>query len=103
MSYKLFSVGEYLRLQPNSWKTVKCMQAPIVYVGDYIIFIAEVPKCTFPNPPGGARGFAGRSFILAPNIQQEKHHYFCALVCCTGSVVYLAGWHLKKSQKLDLN
>jgi len=29
--------------------------------------------------------------------------FFCVLMCCTGSAVYLAGRHLKKSQKLDFN
>ena len=44
--------------------------------------------------------FEGRLLILVPNIRQNKH-YFCVLVCCTGSGVYLAGRHLKKSRKLD--
>ena len=40
--------------------------------------------------------FERRSLILAPNIKQGKR--FCSvLVCCTGSVVYLAGRQEKKS------
>ena len=40
--------------------------------------------------------FEGRSLILVQNIRQGKH-FFCALVCCIGSTVYLAGQHVKKS------
>ena len=43
--------------------------------------------------------FEGRSLILAPNTRQGKC-FFCVLVCCPGSTVYLAGRHVKKS---DLN
>ena len=46
--------------------------------------------------------FEGSSLTLAPNLRQGER-FFCVLVCCTGSAVYLAGRHLKKSGKLDLN
>ena len=54
------------------------------------------------EPTSIQTSFEGRSLILAPNIRQEKR-FFSVLVCFTGSVVYLAGRHVKKSGKLDLN
>ena len=46
--------------------------------------------------------FEDSSLILAPNLRQGKR-FFCVLVCCTGSTVYLAGQHVTKSRKLDLS
>ena len=39
--------------------------------------------------------FEGRLLILAPNIRQLKQ-FFSVLVCCTGSIVYLSGRHVRK-------
>ena len=40
-----------------------------------------------------------RLFILVPNIQscRQGKCFFCVLVSGTGSAVYLAEWHVKKS------
>ena len=40
--------------------------------------------------------FEGSSLILAPNLRQGKR-FFCVLVCSKGSIVYLAGRHLKRN------
>ena len=101
-----------LRFRSTSRKPVKCTHAPIVYVSNYSWHSnnnfcgsaqTHVPKLTrWCSRPCHIIYFEGRSLILVPNIRQEKR-YFCVLVCCTCSAMYLAGRHLKKSRKLDLN
>ena len=41
--------------------------------------------------------------VTLDEVAKCKAGFFCVLVCCTGSAVYLAGRHIKKSRKLDLN
>ena len=43
--------------------------------------------------------FEGRSLILAPHITQGKR-FFCVLLCCIGSAVYLGGGLVKKLEKI---
>ena len=67
--------------------------------------LQKLPKCTFANSLAMLEAipyFEGSSLILAPNLSQEKC-FFCVLVCCTDSAVYLAGRHVKESQRLDLD
>ena len=93
-----------LRLRSTASKPVKCAQGPIVYASNNSwpvhnnYLLQKLHECAsvnslvmlkaFPN-------FEGSSLILAPNLRQGKR-FFCVLVCCTGSAVYLAGRHLKK-------
>ena len=84
---------------------------PIVYVSNNSLrvhnnyLLRKLPKRAFANSLAMLEAipyFEDSSLILAPNLRQGKC-FFCVLVCCTGSAVYLAGRHVKKSRKLDLN
>jgi len=106
----LKSMG-FLTLQSTSSKPVKCIQGPIFYVSNtsnswciHNRFLRKLHKRASANSLAVLETLLyveGRLLILAPNIRQWKC-FFCVLMCCTGSAVYLAGSHLKKSQKLDL-
>ena len=99
-----------LRLRSTGQKPVKYTHVPNLYVSNYSWRSnnnfyygnaqTRIPKLTrWCSRICRIIYFKGRSLILAPNIRQEKR-YFCVLVCCTCSAMYLAGQHLKK---LDLN
>ena len=98
-----------LRLSSSSYqligsKPVKCIQGPIVYASNNSwhihnnYLLQKLHKCASANSMAMLEAllyFKGSSFIFAPNLRLGKH-FFCVLVCCTGSAVYLAGRHLKK-------
>ena len=90
---------------------MECVQGPIVYISNNSwcvnnnYLLRKLHKRASPNSMAMLEAFPyfeGSSLILAPNLRQGKR-FFCVLVCCTGSTMYLSGRHLKKSRKLDLN
>ena len=84
-----FAIYIQLRLWSTSWKPLKCIQAPVVYISNYSWCSTQLFTETanslamleaFPK-------FKGRLVILVPNISQGKR-FFWVLVCYTGREVY---------------
>ena len=99
----------HLRLQSTISKHVKYIQAPVVYASNnscssrQFIYCRSCTSAHPLNPLAMIEAlpyFEGRSLIFAANTRQGNH-FFSVLMCC--STVYLAGQHVKKSRKLDLN
>ena len=93
----------------NCFEARGCVQGPMVYVSDY-------SWCVHNNYCGSTKAHPlthwrcsrpsriSKAVLLSlPQFKARKARFFCVLVCCTGSAVYLSGEHLKKSRKLNLN
>ena len=80
-----------------TFKTCESTQGPIVYVSNYSwlsTFIVDTAQTCFPKLTGDARGLLVFWKQIAYPCAQGK--CFSVLVCCMGSAVSLAGWHVKK-------